>query len=95
MYTLVMPKYLYVWVVATRRLIAQMGKGMGNRLWEGGCMCARACAGGLHLEAREDLGEDLRLDDDLGELDRMLCDLREAHAHLCVSTHSTHMHTCV
>ena len=45
-------------------------------------MRVRANVGGLRLEAREDLGEDLRLDDDLGELDRMLCNLREAHAHL-------------
>ncbi len=59
-------------------------RAMGRRV------CACACVGGLHLEAREDLREDLRLDDDLGELDRMLCDLREAHAHLCVS-----MHTCL
>jgi hypothetical protein len=36
----------------------------------------------LVLERREDLGENLRLDHDLGQVDRVLGDLRQTREHL-------------
>ena len=66
--------------VSSRAHLGKFGRVLGDFADERGGVLADEVVG--EAEAGEDLGEDLSLDDDLGEVERVLRDLRERGANL-------------